>query len=77
MSFLVITTALDLMVHAFCWVRLAYITQHDDHPSFGEAIRREPAAIALIAYTFCAFGWGPPALLLSCCVMLAVDQLSE
>ena len=56
MAFLLVTTVLDALVHAFCWVRLVWITQHDDHPSFGEAIKREPAAIALIAYTFFAFG---------------------
>ena len=56
MAFLVVTTLLDGLVHAFCWVRLVYITQHGDMPGFGEAIKREPAAIALIAYTFFAFG---------------------
>ena len=56
MAFLIVTTALDALVHAFCWVRLVYITQHGDHPSFGTACKREPAALALIAYTFFAFG---------------------
>ena len=56
MAFLIVTTVLDALVHAFCWVRLVYITQHDDQPGFGEAIKREPAAIALIAYSFFAFG---------------------
>ena len=65
MAFLLVTTGLDLMVHAFCWVRLVTITNRADvgpggtltYPSFGQAIQREPAAMALIAYTFFAFGW--------------------
>ncbi|KAK9792476.1 hypothetical protein WJX73_002427 [Symbiochloris irregularis] len=65
-AFLVVTTALDLLVHAFCWVRLATITHQPNtpsvngqvtYPNFGKAIQREPAAIVLIAYTFLAFGF--------------------
>lgn len=55
LTFLFVTTALDCLVFAFCWARLAYITQHYDKPNLGVAISREPANIVLIAYTFLAF----------------------
>lgn len=55
LAFLFVTTALDCLVFAFCWVRLVYITRHNDMPSFGTAIGREPANIVLIGYTFLAF----------------------
>ena len=60
LSFLFVTTALDCLVFAFCWVRLAYLTDHGSRPSLAGAIRQEPANIVLISYTFLAFWWASP-----------------
>ena len=57
LSFLFVTTTLDCLVFAFCWVRLAYLTDHGSRPSLAGAIRQEPANIVLIGYTFLAFWW--------------------
>lgn len=54
LCFVMSTTVLDLYVHAWSWARLGYISTHE-HVSFGHAIREEPAAMALIGYTFLAF----------------------
>jgi palmitoyltransferase ZDHHC9/14/18 len=52
--FIMTTTVLDLYVHGWCWARLAWISTHQ-HVDFGDAIQKEPAALALIIYTFLAF----------------------
>lgn len=54
--FVFTTTALDVLVFVFAWLRLIWIVQHDpDKPSLGDAIVREPAAMFLVAFTFLAF----------------------
>ena len=56
LAFVMTTSVLDVWVHAWCWVRLAWICHHDPaRPNLGGAIEQEPAAIALIAYTVLAF----------------------
>ena len=54
--FVFTTTALDVLVFVFAWLRLIWIVQHDPgQPSLGDAIVREPAAMFLVAFTFLAF----------------------
>jgi hypothetical protein len=55
LAFVFTTSVLDLWVHAWAWVRLVYICRHA-HVDLGTAIVQEPAAIALIGYTFLALG---------------------
>ena len=58
--FVLTTTALDVLVFVFAWLRLIWIMQHDPgQPSLGDAIAREPAAMFLVAFTFLAFWCGP------------------
>ena len=51
------TTALTVLVHVLCWVRLVWLASHAPPPDnqLATAIAREPAAIVLIVYTFLAF----------------------
>lgn len=54
--FIFTTTALDVLVFVFAWLRLIWRVQHDpDQPSLGDAIVREPAAMFLVCFTFLAF----------------------
>ncbi len=58
--FVFTTTALDVLVFVFAWLRLVWRVQHDaDQPSLGDAITREPAAMFLICFCFLAF-WRAP-----------------
>ena len=66
LSFLLVTTVLDCIVFAFCWVRLVYLTQHGNRPNLGGAIKQEPACMAVLGYCFLAFWWASP--LLTCIV---------
>lgn len=54
--FILTTTALDVLVFVFAWLRLIWLVQHDPgQASLGDAIVREPAAMFLVAFTFLAF----------------------
>ncbi|KAK9819184.1 hypothetical protein WJX81_007202 [Elliptochloris bilobata] len=54
--FIFTTTALDVLVFVFAWLRLVWRVQHDaDSPLLGDAIQREPAAMFLVCFTFLAF----------------------
>ncbi|CAL5220885.1 g2975 [Coccomyxa viridis] len=57
LSFVFVTTAYDLYIHAWCWVWLAHLSRHLGI-SFGDAIGHSydgPVALALICYTVLAF----------------------
>ena len=54
LTFVFTTTLLDLMVFALCWARLLGPNSNGS-AGLGTSIVREPAALALICYTFLAF----------------------
>ena len=57
LSFVMVTTAYDLYIHAWCWVWLAHLSR-SLNISLGDAISHSydgPVALALICYTVLAF----------------------
>ena len=54
LAFLALVTALDSIVFAFCWVRLVYLVNHEEK-TWKQAVKAEPANVALIIYSFVFF----------------------